>query len=159
MAAGSLAQARPEVDLSSVEEVLLANQEDDDLFKRILADRKVLIIDNDLRDIFAITSILERYKVTVLYAEIGLNGVNLLRKHQDIDCVLVDVSLNHSDGYETMLLIRKISELKNLPIIALTSKTIKVDREKCLRAGASNFLLKPVNQEKLIFAVAMALRN
>ncbi|MDX2211678.1 MAG: HAMP domain-containing protein, partial [Oculatellaceae cyanobacterium bins.114] len=116
----------------------------------VLADKKILIVDDDVRNIFALTSLLERYQMEVLYAENGRDGINVLQTTPDIHIVLMDVMMPEMDGYETMYAIRQISQFKSLPMIALTAKAMKGDREKCIDAGASDYITKPVDQEQLL---------
>jgi len=116
----------------------------------VLGDRKVLIVDDDVRNIFAVTSILERSKMNVVYAETGREGIELLDKTPDIDIVLMDIMMPEMDGYETMRRIRKMKRFKTLPMIALTAKAMKGDREKCIEAGASDYIMKPVDTEQLL---------
>ena len=115
-----------------------------------LAGKKVLIVDDDIRNIFAITSLLERNKMQVIYAENGRDGIEVLNSANDIDAVLMDVMMPGMDGYETTRAIRKMARFKHLPIIAVTAKAMKGDREKCIEAGASDYITKPVNVEQLL---------
>ncbi|HUW88873.1 MAG TPA: response regulator [Candidatus Paceibacterota bacterium] len=114
-----------------------------------LGGKKVLIVDDDVRNIFALTAALESKGVIVSSAENGVIAIDLLRKTPDIDLVLMDIMMPEMDGYETMREIRKLAKFKKLPIIALTAKAMVGDREKCLEAGASDYLSKPVNIEQL----------
>ncbi|HTU43545.1 MAG TPA: HAMP domain-containing protein [Bryobacteraceae bacterium] len=114
-----------------------------------LAGRKVLVIDDDVRNIFALTSVLEQRGMKVLHAENGRAGIEMLRSNQDVDIVLVDVMMPEMDGYETSRAIRQIPEFRTLPIVALTAKAMKGDREKCLKAGASDYVAKPVDLDHL----------
>ncbi len=116
----------------------------------VLRERKILIVDDDIRNIFVLTSILERHQVHVLYAENGKNGINVLEHTPDIDLVLMDIMMPEMDGYETMRAIRKIKKFTKLPIIALTAKAMQDDREKCIEAGASDYITKPVNTDQLL---------
>jgi hypothetical protein len=115
-----------------------------------LAGKKILIIDDDMRNIFALTSVLERYQVEILYAENGREGITVLQNHPDIDLVLMDVMMPELDGYETTRAIRQISQFSSLPIIALTAKAMRGDREKCMEAGASDYITKPVETDQLL---------
>ncbi len=114
-----------------------------------LANRKVLVVDDDLRNIFALTSVLEHNELKVVHAENGRAGIELLRKTPDVDIVLMDIMMPEMDGYETMRAIREIPLFRNLPIIALTAKAMKGDRDKCIEAGASDYIPKPVDLEQL----------
>jgi CheY-like chemotaxis protein len=115
-----------------------------------LAGHKVLIVDDDIRNIFAMTSILERQSMRIVSAETGRDAVDLLDKHPDIEVVLMDVMMPEMDGLETTQAIRQKSQFKSLPIIAVTAKAMKGDREKCIEAGASDYLSKPVDPEVLV---------
>ena len=116
----------------------------------IFAGRKILVVDDDVRNIFAITSVLERYDMTVLYAEDGKKGLDVLSRTPDVDAVLMDVMMPEMDGYEAMRIIRKDPKHAMLPIIALTAKAMKDDRDKCIEAGASEYIPKPVDPDQLI---------
>ncbi|MBO0798407.1 MAG: response regulator, partial [Blastocatellia bacterium] len=116
----------------------------------ILEGRKVLIVDDDVRNIFALTSALESYKMVVLRAEDGREGIERLTQNPDIEVVLMDIMMPGMDGYETMQAIRKIDRFKNLPIIALTAKAMKADRDKCIEAGASDYISKPLDMDQLL---------
>jgi hypothetical protein len=116
----------------------------------VLAGKKVLIVDDDVRNIFALSSALETYQMEVLYAEDGLQGVKLLQENPDIDVVLMDIMMPEMDGYQTMQAIRKIDSFATLPIIALTAKAMKADREKCIEAGASDYISKPLDIDQLL---------
>ncbi|QLE58993.1 HAMP domain-containing protein [Nostoc sp. TCL26-01] len=115
-----------------------------------LVGKKVLIVDDDVRNIFALTSMLERYQMQVLYAENGREGIDLLEITPDIDVVLMDVMMPEMDGYETMQLIRQREQFSSLPIIALTAKAMQGDRDQCIAAGASDYIAKPVDTEQLL---------
>lgn len=116
----------------------------------VLANKKVLIVDDDVRNIFALTSMLERHQMYVLYAENGRDGIAVLQNHLDINIVLMDVMMPEMDGYETMSAIRQLDQFTTLPIIALTAKAMFGDREKCIEAGASDYITKPVDTEQLL---------
>ena len=116
----------------------------------VLAGKKVLIVDDDVRNIFALSSALESYQMEVLYAEDGREGVKLLQQNPAIDVVLMDIMMPEMDGYETMQAIRNIDAFASLPIIALTAKAMKADREKCIEAGASDYISKPLDIDQLL---------
>jgi CheY-like chemotaxis protein len=116
----------------------------------VLAGKKVVIVDDDIRNIFAMTSMLERYKMEVHSAETGKAALELLQNEADTDLVLMDIMLPEMDGYETIRAIRKMYGFEQLPIIALTAKAMKGDREKCIDAGASDYIAKPVDTERLL---------
>jgi HAMP domain-containing protein/signal transduction histidine kinase/DNA-binding response OmpR family regulator len=124
-----------------------------------LADRKVLVVDDDVRNIFALGSVLERHGMKVVTAQTGREAVNILEKTSDIAMVLMDIMMPEMDGYQTIQLIRKEPSLRRLPIIALTAKAMKGDREKCLDAGASDYLAKPVNTEQLLATLRLWLHR
>jgi CheY-like chemotaxis protein len=115
----------------------------------LLLGRKVLIVDDDVRNIFAITSALEGLKMNVVYAESGQAGIDLLVKDPKIEVVLMDVMMPEMDGFETIRRIRRMDGFKKLPIISVTAKAMKDDREKCLQAGASDYITKPVDMDQL----------
>ncbi|MGQ0506266.1 MAG: HAMP domain-containing protein [Myxococcaceae bacterium] len=118
--------------------------------ERSLTDKTVLVVDDDVRNIFAMTSVLEGQQMRVMYAETGREAIEMLRQSPEIDLVLMDVMMPEMDGYETMRAIRSDPTFKALPIIAVTAKALKDDREKCIDAGASDYLPKPVDPEKLL---------
>lgn len=115
----------------------------------VLAGRKVLVVDDDVRNIFAITSALESHQMKVVYAESGRGALQTLDQDHGIDLVLMDVMMPEMDGYEAIREIRKNARFKNLPIISVTAKAMKGDREKCIEAGASDYITKPVDMDKL----------
>jgi CheY-like chemotaxis protein len=116
----------------------------------VLAGRKVLVVDDDVRNIFALTSVLERHNMHVVSADNGRAAIELLNQDENIDIVLMDIMMPEMDGYETMRTIRRESRRRFMPMIALTAKAMKGDREKCLEAGASDYIAKPVNTEQLL---------
>jgi CheY-like chemotaxis protein/HAMP domain-containing protein len=115
-----------------------------------LIGKKVLVVDDDVRNIFALTSLLEQHGVRVVNAENGSEAISLLDEDPEIDTVLMDIMMPEMDGYETMRRIRLNSKHRLLPILALTAKAMKGDREKCLEAGASDYIAKPVNTDELL---------
>jgi CheY-like chemotaxis protein/signal transduction histidine kinase len=115
-----------------------------------LKGRQVLIVDDDVRNIFALGSVLERRGMRVITAQTGHEAITILERTPDIAIVLLDIMMPEMDGYQTMALIRKEPQFRRLPIIALTAKAMKGDREKCLDAGASDYLAKPVNTDQLL---------
>ncbi|MGG6269275.1 response regulator [Leptolyngbya sp. AN03gr2] len=116
----------------------------------VLANKKVLIVDDDVRNIFALTSLLERQQMEVFYAENGREGIEALQAHPEINVVLMDIMMPEMDGYETTQAIRQQAQFRSLPIIALTAKAMQGDREKCIEAGASDYITKPVDTEQLL---------
>ncbi len=125
----------------------------------VLKDKTILIVDDDMRNVFALTSVLESYEITVVFAKNGREGIDKLKSNNKVDLILMDIMMPEMDGYEAMKIIRKDSKYKNLPIIALTAKAMKDDREKCLAAGASEYLSKPVDTNKLISLLRVWLYN
>ncbi|HEY7493162.1 MAG TPA: response regulator, partial [Candidatus Tectomicrobia bacterium] len=130
------------------------HRSDDDL-----VGKKVLVVDDDVRNIFALSSVLERRGMTVLTAGTGREAIEMLDSTSDLAIVLMDIMMPEMDGYETMQVIRQNPLFRRLPIIALTAKAMKGDREKCLEAGASDYLAKPVNTEQLLSALRMWLHR
>ncbi len=116
----------------------------------VLADKKILIVDDDIRNIFALSTVLEEHGMIVVSAGNGRDAIDLLQKQSDIDAVLMDIMMPEMDGFETMREIRKVPALKNLPIIAVTAKAMKGDRERCIEAGAWDYLAKPVDSEQML---------
>jgi HAMP domain-containing protein/signal transduction histidine kinase/CheY-like chemotaxis protein len=115
----------------------------------ILIGKKVLIVDDDVRNLFALTTALERFGLDVLSAESGKEAIELIDKTKGIDIVLMDIMMPEMDGYETMKMIRKVPRHKDLTIIAVTAKAMKGDRQRCIESGASDYITKPVNVEQL----------
>ena len=116
----------------------------------VLAGRKVLIVDDDVRNIFALTSALEAHNMEVTHAENGQEGIDLLRSTPGIDAVLMDIMMPEMDGYQAITAIRQMDEFKQLPVIALTAKAMKADRDHCLEAGASDYISKPLDIDQLL---------
>jgi CheY-like chemotaxis protein/HAMP domain-containing protein len=115
-----------------------------------LAAKKVLVVDDDVRNIFALSSLLERHGMQVITATGGKDAIELIEHTPNLSLVLMDIMMPEMDGYQTMRIVRKNPEYRSLPIIALTAKAMKGDREKCLEAGASDYIAKPVNTEQLL---------
>jgi HAMP domain-containing protein/CheY-like chemotaxis protein len=116
----------------------------------VLAGRKVLVVDDDVRNIFALTSALEAHRMEVVHAENGQEGIDLLKATPDIEAVLMDIMMPEMDGYEAITAIRQLEEFKQLPIIALTAKAMKADRDHCLEVGASDYISKPLDIDQLL---------
>ncbi|MGH7510467.1 MAG: response regulator, partial [Gemmatimonadales bacterium] len=116
----------------------------------VLTGRTALVVDDDVRNIFALATFLERSEINVIYAESGLEAIDRLREMPEVDVILMDVMMPEMDGYETMQAIREIPRFRNLPIIAVTAKAMKGDREKCIEAGASDYIAKPVDMDQLL---------
>jgi CheY-like chemotaxis protein len=108
------------------------------------------VVDDDARNIFALTSMLENQSMDVLGATNGRQAIELIESVPDLSVVLMDIMMPGMDGYETMRRIRRIAQFRTLPILALTAKAMKGDREKCLQAGASDYIAKPVNTDQLL---------
>ena len=116
----------------------------------VISGKRILIVDDDVRNVFALTSLLEHHGVRVFYATNGKEGLRVLQETPDIDVVLMDIMMPEMDGYEATQAIRNIPRFKSLPIIALTAKAMKGDREKCIEAGTSDYIAKPVEAEQLL---------
>jgi CheY-like chemotaxis protein len=122
-----------------------------------LRGRKVLVVDDDVRNIFSLTAALEQHGLEVVFAENGRQGIERLRTTPGIDIMLVDIMMPEMDGYETMREIRKDDAFRNLPIVAVTAKAMKGDREKCLEAGATDYVSKPVDIDQLLAVLRVQL--
>jgi CheY-like chemotaxis protein len=120
------------------------------LSDKVLPGKKVLVVDDDMRNIFALTAVLEEQDMRVASADNGRDAIRILQEQEDIDIVLMDIMMPEMDGIDTMCEIRKVPSLKSLPIIAVTAKAMKGDREKCIEAGAWDYLSKPVDAEQLL---------
>ncbi|MEO6613717.1 MAG: HAMP domain-containing protein [Chitinophagaceae bacterium] len=116
----------------------------------ILTNKKVLVVDDDVRNLFALTTAFERYAIQTITAESGQEAMNILEEKHDIDIVLMDIMMPEMDGYETTQKIRREHKNTGLPIIAVTAKAMKGDREKCIEAGASDYITKPVKIDQLL---------
>ncbi|MDX8456549.1 HAMP domain-containing protein [Mesorhizobium sp. VK9D] len=115
-----------------------------------LAGAKVLIVDDDIRNIYSLTSVLETFDIEVMHAERGRDGIALLEQTPDVDAALIDIMMPEMDGYETMRLIRNTPAISHIPLISVTAKAMKGDRQKCLDAGASDYIAKPVDLDLLL---------
>ncbi len=121
----------------------------------VLRGRKVLVVDDDARNIFALTTILENQDMQVLRATDGRQAIDRIEKTPDLSIVLMDIMMPEMDGYETIRAIRQDPRFRTLPILALTAKAMKGDREKCIQAGASDYIAKPVNTDQLLSLLRM----
>jgi CheY-like chemotaxis protein len=138
---------RPLASLSESQRLLLEKAR---LQDPLLAGRRVLVADDDLRNIYALTTILERHAMDVSYALNGREALAALRKAPDVELVLMDIMMPEMDGFEAMRAIRKLDEYRSLPIIALTAKAMREDRRRCIEAGATDYAPKPVDVERLL---------
>jgi CheY-like chemotaxis protein len=120
---------------------------------------KVLIVDDDIRNVFALTSVLEQHGLSVLYAENGREGIEVLEQHDDVAVVLMDIMMPEMDGYATTTAIRRMPQFAGLPIIALTAKAMKGDREKAIESGASDYVTKPVDPDHLLSVMHQWMRG
>ncbi|MCI3936408.1 response regulator [Chryseobacterium aahli] len=116
----------------------------------VLSGKKILITDDDVRNIFSLTKALEKYKVEVVLAMDGVQALEQIKEHPDVDVVLMDMMMPNMDGYETIQEIRKMPKFRRLPIIAVTAKSMIGDRDKCIEAGASDYITKPVDIDQLL---------
>ncbi|MEU3094819.1 HAMP domain-containing protein [Streptomyces sp. NPDC006967] len=121
--------------------------------------QKVLIVDDDIRNVFALTSVLEQHGLSVLYAENGREGIEVLEQHDDAAVVLMDIMMPEMDGYATTTAIRRMPQFAGLPIIALTAKAMKGDREKAIESGASDYVTKPVDPDHLLSVMEQWMRG
>ena len=117
----------------------------------ILTGKTILVVDDDIRNLFALTTVFERYNINVITAESGRDAINILNdEHQKIEMVLMDIMMPEMDGYETTSKIRREHKNSSLPIIAVTAKAMKGDRQKCIEAGASDYITKPLKIDQLL---------
>ena len=123
-----------------------------------LAGRKVLVVDDDIRNVFAMTSALETHGMKVLHAESGKEGIETLKRERGVDLVLMDVMMPGLDGLDTMRIVRSLDGYRGIPIIAVTAKAMLGDREKCIEAGANDYVAKPVNVDVLLATLWRALQ-
>jgi CheY-like chemotaxis protein len=117
---------------------------------QVFRGKKILIVDDDVRNVFALTSVLEASGMDVLYAENGRDGIETLRQHPEVDLVLMDIMMPEMDGYQTIRAIREDEHFEQLPIISLTAKAMRGDREKSISVGASDYITKPVDTDQLL---------
>jgi CheY-like chemotaxis protein len=154
----SLDEQRPDVeDWNGGDETALVENPIPEQNAEELYGRRVLLIDDDVRNLFAITSVLERCQMHVVCASTAQEGISALTANPDIDIVLMDIMLPGMDGYQATQKIRSIPAFRRLPIVALTAKAMPGDREKCLDAGCSAFVAKPVDLNRLIFTMKQTL--
>ncbi|MBP2002459.1 CheY-like chemotaxis protein/HAMP domain-containing protein [Paenibacillus shirakamiensis] len=118
--------------------------------EELFEGKKILLVDDDVRNVFALSSVLEGYRMNVVFAENGREAIDTLVEHGDFDLILMDMMMPEMDGYEAMTLIRQMPEYEKLPIIALTAKAMKDDRFKCIEAGASDYMKKPIQTDQLL---------
>ena len=116
----------------------------------VLAGKNILVVDDDVRNLFALTTAFEKYNINTITAESGQEAINILNENNNVDMVLMDIMMPEMDGYETTQKIRREHKNSNLPIIAVTAKAMKGDREKCIEAGASDYITKPVKIDNLL---------
>ncbi|WP_238783629.1 HAMP domain-containing protein [Streptomyces monomycini] len=146
---------------ASVEEPWIGNGQDlvSGGFDGGFHGEKVLIVDDDIRNVFALTSVLEQNGLSVLYAENGREGIEVLEQHDDVVLVLMDIMMPEMDGYATTAAIRRMPQFAGLPIIALTAKAMKGDREKSIESGASDYVTKPVDTDHLLTVMEQWMRT
>ena len=118
--------------------------------KDVLTNKNVLVVDDDVRNLFALTTAFEKYNINTITAESGKEAMNILSENNGIDIVLMDIMMPEMDGYETIQKIRREHKNSTLPIIAVTAKAMKGDREKCIEAGASDYITKPLKIDQLL---------
>ncbi|MFF8615737.1 HAMP domain-containing protein [Streptomyces sp. NPDC015350] len=139
---------------------VLAGQEEPEVRRTFrFRGEKVLIVDDDIRNVFALTSVLEQHGLTVLYAENGRVGIEVLEQHDDVTVVLMDIMMPEMDGYATTAAIRRMPQFAGLPIVALTAKAMKGDREKAIESGASDYVTKPVDPDHLLSVMEQWMRG
>lgn len=118
--------------------------------EELFEGKKILLVDDDIRNVFALSSVLEGYHMEVKFAENGREAIDMLVEQSDYDLVLMDMMMPEMDGYEAMRRIRQMPQYQKLPIIALTAKAMKEDRAKCIEAGASDYMKKPISTDQLL---------
>jgi CheY-like chemotaxis protein len=124
-----------------------------------LAGRRIVVIDDDIRNIFSLASALEDFGVELRYAESGRAGLDLLKETPEADAVLVDIMMPDMDGYETIREIRALPQFADLPVVAVTAKAMKGDRQKCIQAGASDYVSKPVDIDHLVSVLRVSIQR
>jgi CheY-like chemotaxis protein len=152
----SLVLHRPLAKLEEPQRRMLEKLHEDDA---VLNGKRVLLVDDDIRNIFALTSVLERYNMHILSAETGRDAIQILQNTPDVDIVLMDIMMPEFDGLDTTRAIREMPQFNELPIIAVTAKAMKGDREKCIEAGAWDNLSKPVNPEQMMSVLRAWIRR
>jgi len=125
----------------------------------LLAGRTVIVVDDDIRNIFSLASALEEYGINLRYAESGRAGLELLKITPEVDVMLVDIMMPDMDGYETIREVRALPQFADLPVVAVTAKAMKGDRQKCIQAGASDYVSKPVDIDQLISVLRVSIRR
>ncbi|OCA92323.1 response regulator [Pseudobacillus wudalianchiensis] len=148
-AAAIVGEARTEFPSPLSYSLLVNEQKETDRRQPVFKGRKILIVDDDIRNIFALTAALEQYQAEVMFAENGREGVVLLQKNPEIDLIFMDIMMPEMNGFEAIRAIREMPKFKHLPIIALTAKAMKDDRQQCIDAGASDYISKPIDLEQL----------
>ncbi|MFI6863590.1 HAMP domain-containing protein [Streptomyces sp. NPDC050421] len=152
--------ASPAAQQSPQEPWTLGGQEEPEVRRTFrFGGEKVLIVDDDIRNVFALTSVLEQHGLSVLYAENGREGIEVLEQHDDVTVVLMDIMMPEMDGYATTSAIRRMPQFSGLPIIALTAKAMKGDREKAIESGASDYVTKPVDSDHLLSVMEQWMRG
>lgn len=124
----------------------------------LLENKQIAIVDDDIRNIFSLTSIFEQYNIRTVHAENGRDGIELLNRYPGIDAMVIDIMMPELNGYDTIKEIRKNNRQSDLPLIAITAKAMREDREECFKAGATDYLAKPVDAEELIAVLRNCLR-
>lgn len=126
---------------------------------QLLKNKKILIVDDDMRNVFALSSVLESHDMQIVIGKNGKDAIKRLNEQSDIDLILMDIMMPEMDGYEAMTEVRKIPKYNNIPIIALTAKAMKGDKQKCLEAGANDYMSKPVDTDKLLSLIKVWLQR
>ena len=133
-----------------IEDNVTPEDNDKQLNNKELEGKKVLLVDDDIRNVYALSSTLEQYGMDISFAENGIEALRILRDDPSFNLIITDIMMPEMDGYEAMKQIRQMPTYKHHPIIALTAKAMKGDREKSLQAGASDYIMKPVDNDQLI---------